>query len=245
MLPLLLVFSCAKKPAADTPTPPQVVDGAVGTTAELDPADRAVVRFHMMGHAAKATEARDALIRGDIESARDAMLWLSEHREAAGTPDSWAAPLAAMQVSAEDGSLAADVPEMALALGETAAQCGSCHAAEGAELPWTATPPPPATDDPARHMQRHAWAVERMWASLVMPDRDAWRQSLMALSDPGLDSLAVGAGASQADTVADAAEAVHALVPEGVQAPPERRAALFGQVVAACASCHQGLGEGP
>jgi len=239
MLPTILLLSCAglrsAPPTAAPPPPPP---------AARPPAD--AVRAHMAEHLAWSTRTRDAVIRGQLDTAQQGFAWMASHAEAEPAPPEWAGWMEGLRQSARAGAAATDLAEQARALGDMANQCGGCHQtlATGPTLPER--PAPAAAPGFQPHMARHAWVNERMWAALVEPDGRAWVQSLEVLgATPMVAADLPTAGPVSAQLAMDAE--VHRLAHAALADDnPDTRADLYGQIVTACASCHRvSRGEPP
>lgn len=174
------------------------------------------------------TAIRTSLVRGDVEGARVLARGIGpvtgELPELAAEMRGLAPRRAAALARASD-------PETAgRAFGALLEGCGRCHAAGAAT--WTfETPTQPDGEDPATHMRRHEWAVDRMWEGLLVRDIERFDMGAAALADAPL---------GEGSEVAPLAERVHARAAEAAGAESmEARAAIFGDVVAACAECHR------
>ena len=164
---LLLLLSCGPK----TPAPAE-------TPVPVEEPPKSPLQAHMSEHFQKATAARDALIYGQIDAARADLTWLAEHVIADELPDVGEAWLEPMRKAAAAGAEAQGAEAMGEQLGKLGLACGSCHDAMGASPKLRASLPPLPDEGLQSHMGDHAWAVERMWASLVVPDADAWTQAV-------------------------------------------------------------------
>src|SRR5262245_53079650 len=86
-----------------------------------------------------------------------------------------------MQAAARRGADAESNGGMAiaLALANTAAVCGQCHAAAGSGPSFPEADDADAelglSDTLGDRMERHAWAANRMWEGLIAPSDSAWR----------------------------------------------------------------------
>jgi len=177
---------------------------------------------------------RDALIEGELEQAQAHGRGLA----AVAAVDVPAAAEPLREVIAAKGaevSAASDLSKASLAFGELVLSCGTCH--ERAHATWTwEVPELPHGDDPATHMGRHRWAVDRMWEGLLVHDADHFDMGARALADapllPDEDDSELAALAGR----------VHALggdLPDDAGMAP--RAARFGQLLTTCADCHRRL----
>lgn len=246
-LVLLVAFACDDPPPAPT---------AVETRERDEPAEPAepppVIpeptpsQRLMHGHYRRATEAREALIRGDIEVAREHMRWLATHSEGDALPEALQPRLAAMQADAASFAEATTLTEAGQALARTSVRCGECHTESGGGF-HAALPPLPAGDTRVAHMQRHRWAAERMWEGLVTADVEQFAAGTDALHEVPLheDELPTSEGAPP-ERLAALSSLVHELGTEAETATDwPARASIYGRYLATCAACHRLLGTGP
>jgi len=212
--------------------------------AEIPPPTPAQALMH--GHYRRASEARDALIRADIEGARGHMAWLATHEEGDALAPNLRPMLTAMQTEAARFAEASTMTEAGDALARTLVQCGNCHQASGGGF-VVALPPMPAGEGTAAHMQRHMWSAERMWEGLVTADDEQFRAGTDALREAPLHDEHVPAANTQPEGRVDAiTELVHQLGVEAQDAStPEARASIYGRYLATCGTCHRLLGQGP
>lgn len=201
---------------------------------------------HMQDHFDLVLAARNAVIRGDLEGARSALESLAEHPTAEGLPEGWEPYVAELRTRAGEATVG-NAEQAGRAVAIVAAQCGVCHAANGATLPVDLSPPPPEGGTKG-HMARHVWAVGRMWDSIVAPNPAAWEWAARVLDEDGnLTEVDRGAGVEPlSDETRVYAERVHKLADAGMRSTSSSaRAELYGQVVASCAECHTRLGVDP
>ncbi len=192
---------------------------------------------HMQRHFDEVADVKMAVIAGDLEATREPAEWLAEHEAVAGLPGDWEPYLAGMQDAAKKVAEAGDISHAAAATGEIALSCGACHMAldQGAQFAFMS---PPEAEGVTGHMMRHDWASDRMWDGLVGPSDEEWMKGAEGLQE---SPLLGGSTAAQGF-----AKRVHELGAQALEAAdPAARAVIFGELIAACASCHQVAGDGP
>jgi cytochrome c553 len=194
----------------------------------------------MEGHYAQVGTVKDAVVRGDLEAAREPARWLAEHPQHPDLPQGVNSPMEDMRVQARSVVRAVDVADAARATAEMAAACGRCHRAAGAgpdPVLWTMAP---TGQTPPRQMERHLWAVDRMWEGLVAPSDRQWQQGATALVDDPLFQEAAAGGPE----VARLAREVHDLGVTALQRPQDGRAGVYGRLLSTCVTCHRQMRVG-
>lgn len=223
----------APRPSTKTQAPP------AAAPVPAPPAEPEALAIHMRDHVDLATQARDALIRGQREAAEGALTFIAQHREPNASPDT--APFhARLSDSAKRAIDAADLPAAAKAVAELGAACGDCHARTG----HGPRPEPSGFEDldqeltVASHMHGYLWASDRLWDALLSADDALWQvgvSTLAALTPPSRPKkLRAGFAAIRA-WAKDAAS----------RASSEARAAAYGTLVSTCAACHLTEGVDP
>jgi hypothetical protein len=186
----------------------------------------------MRGHDAHGAAIREAVARGDLDTARRESRVLAELRPQGDLVPAWRKPLEAMNAAAARLAEATDIGAASHALGALARTCGDCHATLGGPAAPIGEAPEAEDGGVTLRMKRHQWAEARLWDGLVVPSDRAWRAGAHALADAPL----VPAAAPAADVLA---QSVHALGRKAiVVGAPVDRGAVYGELMATCASCH-------
>jgi cytochrome c553 len=135
----------------------------------------------------------------------------------------------------------------ATAVSQMARICGDCHLAYGVQLEFGYDSlPSEDLEDVVTHMQRHLWAVDRLWEGLIGPSDRAWNRGADMLVDEPLTPDDVTITIEQHAEISNITRRIHA--PGGISAAtvtPDARSGLFGEVLGLCAGCHVMLGRGP
>lgn len=196
--------------------------------------------YHMQASFWGAVAARDAVIAGDLQAAREHSAKLSQERFEV-LPERWKHWIAEMQKNAGDAATAADINETAHWVASLGVTCGNCHwysgegpkfgAQHGAE---TAAEPESIED----RMKRHAHAADDLWTGLVMPSEQAWKRGAKRLAEaPPERPLREGE-----EVNAHFAEALNQIKALGLRAQlvrtPHQRAEVYGELISRCAHCH-------
>ena len=142
-----------------------------------------------------------------------------------------------------------DLKSAAKSVGGMARICGDCHLVNEIELEFGFDTMPAEWADTISHMQRHQWAVDRMWEGLIGPSDVSWNRGAEMLVDVPLHPLDVmDEETSDADSAAldKIALRIHSLGSRGTDArTPDARSEMYGEVLGLCADCHITLGRGP
>ncbi len=136
------LFACGKQPPAEeaTVTPADEPAAAV-EPAPVEPeavkSEAAKPVFgqefldHMHAHAERVDELMYALDDGDLDEAKSAASWLSQHKTVEGIPDEWLMYVGNMREAASRVERAVDLDSARIAAEAISPQCQGCHAAAG------------------------------------------------------------------------------------------------------------------
>lgn len=226
-----------------------VIIGRPLLSEEIAVAEPSSVADHMSEHLDRITSIKAFIIMGDLAAVREPALWLAEHESASGLPDDVAPYLKSMRNFGREVAGAANLTVAAVAVSSLAESCGNCHFANDVGLAFGFDTVPDEWADTVSHMQRHQWALDRMWEGLIGPSDAAWNRGVDMLIDVPLHPIdIVEATTTGVDMIAldKMARRIHSLGSRGLDArTPEARADLYGEVLGLCAKCHTQLGRGP
>lgn len=183
------------------------------------------------------TEARDHVIHGRLAEARASGEGLAALESPKRLPRSWRPWLRTVDAKAEAIAKAPDLLQAALAVGQAASACGGCHVDNrgGPSLEGAAGIPPQAWE-PGANMPLHKWSVDWMWLGLVAHDDAAWRRGAGELDSQPLTYRFEGAPPPGHKPQLE--QLVYVIAEQAVDAPPNARGTLMGQLLATCAECH-------
>lgn len=193
----------------------------------------------MGDHFTNARDLERALVQADLEALHRAARGIADARPDQ-YPADWSPYLYELRQAAETALAADTLTDAAYAAGRVAESCGACHAALGRGPKFGDSRPPTVGNDATSLMQRHRWATTRMWEGVVGPDEQAW----FLATDRFFPSLPpCRPGLDDADFDHAAIEALKVRVEEiGTRAREARgttrRAEIYGQYLATCATCH-------
>jgi len=201
----------------------------------------------MQEHFVALSTARDAVIAGDLDAARERLVWLAEHEATPELPETWVGYVGSMRNAAKRANAGTNATEVGRGIARVAAECGACHTEMKQGPSFEAEPVAVEGDTTKDHMQRHAAASELMWQGLISGDDVAWVTGATALThqDP-LKDLHHPKGTDAPESATALAGRVHALGSEGLaKLEPLERAKLYGDLIGTCAACHVAQGVAP
>lgn len=236
---LLLLAACNKEPSAATPPESEPAPLPVAEPEETEAPDP---KAHMQEHLRAATEARDAIIGGDLERARKPLGWLAGHVYPDTLPPTWRFHAIRMGKAAEAAAGAKDLPGAARAIGSMAATCGGCHSnIEGGPKLEPAGFERIEDQDLPDRMHRHVWAIERLWEGLTVPAPKAFRVGAEVLAEGAFD--ADRGPAERLALVRPGLDEVQRLGRIGIKAEGlELQSEVYGELLVHCSRCHAALG---
>lgn len=206
------------------------------------PSDTAL---HMQEHLERITEIKTEIIKGNLDGIRRPATWLAQHEPSQDVTILYVPFILSMRGHATEILEAADIRDAAADLGVIATDCANCHIAAQVKVKFGNGGEPPAWSDMESHMQRHQWAVDRLWEGLIGPSDAAWSRGIRMLAEAPLHGTeaAWDAPAEAGDVLA---RRVHELGREAATALlPHARATLYGEMLSVCADCHTRTGGGP
>lgn len=212
---------------------------AQGEQGEAPPPERSIEDF-MADHFLIATFSRDAVINGDLESLREPLTALAQHDYAGVAPGGWMPWIAELQQAASLTAQAQRLDAAASGVAALARVCGGCHEAQGRGPHYVQAhedDAPRGSRTLADRMYRHMWALDRLWEGLTAPSDQAWVAGAKALARVAAEPSAQSAALSPS-LLAALAE-LRALSIDVTEATTlDKRANVYGLLLATCADCH-------
>ena len=192
----------------------------------------------MRGHFASVMRVHEAVIRGDLESARREARQIAEQGPPASLPPGAALEFKSMQLSAQGIANDSELEDIAASTAVMLAKCGDCHRAVGI-MPAVASPVSPSVGGVVGHMLTHSAAVDLMVQGLAIPSTSAWNQGAEALKAAPLHRKTFPAGSSLDNDLLSFEQRVHSLAARGLQAADQRsRIFVYSEVLQSCSPCH-------
>lgn len=224
MLTAALVVAASSAGRAQTPEP----------TLPSDPGRLAEMQHHFM----QVTLIHEALIRGDLQALRAPARELSALAMPWRVPASASAKVSVIRDAGRRMITATSVASAAESAGTALSVCGDCHQSLGVK------PVPSPTGRPnvggiVGHMVEHQRAMDELVQGIVIPSPVVWNQGVARLRTAPLSARALPSGSGLSNQVRSSETRVHALADEAARSNTlERRAAVYGQLLATCSQCH-------
>jgi mono/diheme cytochrome c family protein len=209
-------------------------------------------------------QARDAVIGARLKDVGPPLTRIASGEFGMDMPPDWMKWVEQMQEKAKQGAQAESLQAAALAVSTVAAECADCHRTTGGgpKLEGDTRGYKPEGTGLAEAMARHAWAAEELWLGMTAPRHEAWMRGATALASmklpqdeppPPAEGEAEAAAPEPAASAAPAADAssplwqkleeMRALGKRAEQAAqPAEKTAIYAEMIAHCASCHQQAG---
>jgi hypothetical protein len=229
----LVALSIAFAVAACGGSAPPPAEKPAASPAAQPSADTAA---RMAGHFGKVRDLEEAVIRGDLEGAKAAAQWISDHQDAVGMPAGTEGYVTTTKNAARAVAVSTSVGNAGMAAAFAVSACGECHAAAKVtpKLPEAAAPP--AAESTKAVMLAHQHAMDLLYRGMAGPSDELWKQGAEALkasplADKGKTKVAKDLAASDARVVELAGRAVQAT-------DAGAKIAIYGELVGSCATCH-------
>lgn len=241
----LALVGCEDDPEpAEAPASAEVVETTeAAEEAPIEAPAPSALGALMREHFVHARDARNALVAGDGDAARQEMQWLAAHDPThEEMPEGMRERFQAMRDAAAAFAEVSALTDAGEAYGKMLNACGSCHTTFE-RGPQFATPPLPEGEGVVARMRLHRWAADRMWEGLVVQDAELFNQGASELSRDPLRAEDLPEGALEPERIQGFADHVHTLSERAATAEDEDgRAVIYGNFLATCAACHRALG---
>jgi len=192
----------------------------------------------MQQHFVSVMNVHEAVIRGDLKTARTHARAVADRPAPPGLPEAAGPYLTAMQMSAGRAAADEDLEDVAAFTASMLATCGDCHRAVGT-MPALARPASTVIGGIVGHMLAHKAAVDLMVQGLTVPSTTAWNEGVQQLRSAPLRRRELPKDAKLTRDILDNEKRVHSLAERGLQASDARsRIFVYSELLQSCASCH-------
>jgi hypothetical protein len=236
VLSQLAVSACGKSEPAAAPAASTVEDApkAPAAPAQID----AGVKEHMQEHFEAIRRIERAIVVGDTATAREQAQWLADHA-AQDEIAKYSDELALVQKAAQALVDSNTTEKMAGNAANLASLCGHCHLVTTSITSFEWTEAPTESGGAKERMQRHLWAMDRLWEGLVGPSEMSWKEGtrvLLAKPFPAealaIDGKALADAKTHLNKIAELAK--EASTATGLS----DRARVYGELLGTCSTCH-------
>jgi cytochrome c553 len=191
--------------------------------------------------------AHDAIIRGDLEGARNQARSAAHLPDPVGLPQGATSYLDAIRSAAARAEGAPNLQAAADATASMLSTCGECHRAVGT-MPALPQPPQPSVGGVVGHMVAHQGAMDLLLQGLTTPSTSLWNEGADALSAAALAKNKMPSDPKISGHIMKSEKEVHALAARARHAEDtSSRAGVYSALMQSCATCHgvNSKGYGP
>jgi hypothetical protein len=213
--------------------------------------------------------ARDAVIQGDLEQARQPLLRMADDKAQEDLPQDWLPWVGEMRDEARKAATAKTLKQMADVVTAVSEQCAECHrTTRGGPVINVESLDygHPKDRNLSETMERHAWAADELWVGMTVPSSPSWSRGALALAEfplpetgsaaaqnggteTGVSAREQNTGASSrtgqteiAPALSEKLAAVRALGKRANEArQPFEQTAVFSELIVLCGGCHLSL----
>jgi hypothetical protein len=205
------------------------------------------VAAHMHQHLSAMRAMKVFIVAGQLDGMREPAVWLEEHQATPGLPGDWQSYVMQLRRYAGEAAAARHLDSGAALVSEMARVCGDCHAANSVEADLDdGDSLPPDMDSVTLQMQRHMWAVDRMWVGLISPSDAAWVEGAAVLATIRLTPADIGLSEANEPKLSYLLDRAREIGVQGELADGRQaRSELYGELLGLCADCHSLTGGGP
>ena len=238
----LLAFSACKKGEESKKEPvsaaqPKDATEAPAATATTD----AGAREQMQEHYETIREIERAIVSGDTATAREHAQRLADHTPSAAVA-AHADEIESVKLAAATLAKEENLDALAHGAANLASLCGHCHLVTTKITSFEWVEVPEEGGSAADRMQRHMWAMDRLWEGLVGPSEMSWQEGskVLAAAPFPVDQLPVDA-AFHANAKAQLAAIAGMAKRASAATEAAERSKVYGELLGTCAGCHNSL----
>jgi hypothetical protein len=222
--------------------------GAAENPREEEPPHARPAALNMRLHFIDVATARDAIIRGDLDQAHEALGRISDVDYGDDLPPDWVEWIRQMQdVARRSSETHHGIEGTARAVAELTASCADCHRTT------LGGPPVADSEDPypfarslEERMRQHAWGTEQLWLGLTAPSHEAWVRGARAVAartmDPNDTPFIPPADADDPPFVSALREVISSGEELERARHPSEMTERYAELLSRCASCHTHYG---
>jgi cytochrome c553 len=193
----------------------------------------------MKEHFDRVVTIQQAVIRGDLEDVREPAKWIADNQSNEGLPSPAHALIANMRAVARRAADATTLQAAGTEAGALVATCGNCHAALATRPKLPPVPDPPVKSGTVGHMLEHQHAVDLMYQGIVAPSDELWNKGAAELKAAPLARKDLPRDPALTNEVAASEARTHQLAEKALTTRDANgRAAIYGDVISGCGSCH-------
>ena len=215
--------------------PHEVTEEAVHPAPPPTPED---TQWRMHEHFDHVTAIMAAVVVGETETVAERADALALRKTVPDYPESWRPHVEQMLREADLLREVKSLPEAAASAARLASACGNCHTETGAKPEFGDVMLPSDEETLSARMERHQWAVDRMWEGIVGPSDVSWERGASVFVG------APGCGPEFGDDEAgrrlgSLCEQVNVLGRRAATATnADARRQVYGEFLATCSACH-------
>jgi len=237
----LAVLAAVTLVACNTPekesAPPPTPSHAPAAPARPAPIDGGL-QAQMRDHFESIRSVERAVVFGDVNAAKRAAAALANHQSAQDI-ENYSDEIESVRLAAAKIATGESLGAMAGDVAVLASRCGHCHLITSSITSFEWTEPPVRNDTGSQRMQRHQWAMERLWEGLVGPSQQSWQAGAAVLAADPMPASMLALRGMPEDVAAAKLAALQELAAKAqtINLLAER-AELYGELLVTCSGCH-------
>ncbi len=195
------------------------------------------VKSHMKGHFTAILGIQTAVVHGQLATAKRIAATLAEHQPHGDI--AWKQELKSVTATAKRLAEVTELSQATPLAAQLAGDCGSCHATMTTITSFKWSPVPDDKPDVRQRMQRHRWAIQRLWEGLVGPSSTSWTEGAEVLAGDALPAAKLVRDKASIPQVDKLAKQLQALAKQALTSDePSARTKVYGELLGTCAGCH-------
>ena len=198
--------------------------------------------WRMSEHFDQVAVIKEAAVLGDLAMVAENAEALATRANPGDYPLAWRPAVVDLLAETEGLRTASTVAIAAAGAARLAGTCGACHLATKADPNFGDAMEPSDDDTLNARMERHQWAVDRMWEGIVGPSDDWWKRGAAVFGGPpGCDREFAEEEGDDGERMRRLCSSVDTLGRRaGAAKDRGERVRLYGEFLATCSGCHAG-----